>query len=232
MPNDYVQTFYNPDRPAYLMVKTDLDQVVPAAPKTPIDTTGWTQPWTDAYRLASAPGYANVQLIAPGGFVTLSGSGITSAELIQIASTLQRRPLSDPGWTVTPPNGFVPFAESEGGVSQGPSHGLSWRGSDGSLVAELTINADQADVVVTAWGEPSQVATIDIDGHAGILTINGPRVAITWTIDGAEVLFGMIGDRLTAEAIVRGLVGVTEVDWLQASRPNNGSNDGCSSLFC
>lgn len=228
---EYVQTYVDTDDNAWLLVRT----VAEPAPATPeefrteqIDTSAWVNPWTDAYLVQSPGNVVFVELAAPGGLVEIRAFNLEESAVINLARTMQRRPSTQPGWDLEPPAGLRQFAESE----SGPQRALVWFDAEGTPIAELRIQAENAEAVITGWSETAEVDTIDLDGTPVVIAVDGIRVTVAWTTEGAEVLFGYVGDRDAAERIARSIAPVDEAVWLDASEPPDPDDDGCQSLFC
>jgi len=230
----YGQTWYDVQRAARLEITTTLGPVFPADPnhRQDLDASDWPTRWTTAYLATpKMAGQTLLLLTAPEGTVRLYSIGLSEQETIDIAKSLQRRPLPQPGWDATVPPGLKPIAE--GGNADLSWRGVNWNDANGSVIAQLDINSDYPEAMTTGWYESSTIDTIDISGATAIVAIDGQRVAINWEIaPRIRATFGYLGDRATAEAIVRSLRPVDLATWEAAAEPPAPGVDGCHSLFC
>lgn len=231
----HVQILYDAARPALLQIRTTLGDTVlpPDDVREDVDISGWDSPWSAVYFQDAGTDYLIVDLVTPSGGVTLIGSGLTDDELIEIAQSLQRRPLPEAGWDLgAPALALTPFAES--GTVSGAGRSVVWRDSaSGTPIAELGTATENADALVNAWWPTSTIDAIDLDGAHAIVAESGGRVTIAWaTPDGIEHVFAYQGDRATAEQIVRSVRPVDESEWLAATAEPAPGSDGCQGMFC
>ena len=230
---DYIQTWFDPDRDAYVVVTTNLAQVTTATPefRQPVDTAGWTNEWGEAFFSTNSPPYTTLTLVDDGGFVVLHAFGLTRAEVSDLASSMRRRTLPQPGWELPDlKTSFRPFAES--GHPPPAGRRVVWL-QNTSTLAELSVSTESAEAMQTGWYETSTIDTINLDGVTAVVSETDGRVAIAWsTVDGLEVLFGYQGDRTTAESIARSLGPVDDATWRTFARERQPNEDGCTSLFC
>ena len=107
---DYIQTWFDPDRDAYVVVTTNVAHVttVPPELRQPVDTSGWTNEWDDAFFSTSSPPYTTLTLADDGGFVVLHTLGVTQDEVRDLARSMRRRALPEPGWELLDLEDVVP----------------------------------------------------------------------------------------------------------------------------
>lgn len=229
----FTQTWFASDGVAYVVVTTKIGSVptTPEELRTAVDTSRWPTSWDAAYFATSAPPYVNLQLSTARGFVEVRTFGLTEADVLDIARSLQRRPEPAEGWDAPALEGrFVTFGESV--ASPYASRALVWHDPTGGVVAELVV-ATYAEVMTTGWVAESQADVIDVNGVQAVLVESGGRVAIAWPLaDGMFAVFGFQGDRAEAEAIARGFAPVDDATWRAASQPPNPNDDGCQGMFC
>lgn len=229
----FTQTWFASDGDAYFVVTTTVGSV-PTLPEdlpNAVDTSGWPTSWDAASFATSAPPYLNLQLSTAGGFVEVQTFGLTEADVLDIARSLQRRPEPAAGWDVPSIDGrFVMFGE--GVASPYASRALVWHDPNGGVVAELVVGS-YAELMTTGWVAESQADFIDVNGVQAVLIESGGRVAIAWPLgDDMFAVFGFQGDRAEAEAIARGFAPVDDATWRAASQPPNPNDDGCQGMFC
>ena len=97
--NDYVQSWYSGDGEGYVTITSHVGQA-PSTPDgmgEPIDTDGWATNWNDARLVQVNPELRSVELASDDGFVRVEASGLTEAQLVEIARSLERRPSPGPG---------------------------------------------------------------------------------------------------------------------------------------
>jgi hypothetical protein len=227
----YVQTFYDTERNAHLTIATTVtfaESGTTASPPTAaaaetVDMSDWTLPWQDASILENDPDLAELVLLGlPAGFVHLSGFGLTSEELIDIARTMHRRPAPEPGWDVPDlPAGMRPFAES--GDAPAVGRRLVWIAGD-DVIAELVLSTEDAEAVTAHWGA---MATADslANNDRGVIIESGQVITIAVPdVNGIEATLTYAGTRDEAVRIVDSIVALDSSTW------NTVGRDGCAPM--
>ncbi len=216
----YVQTFYDTERNAHLTIATTVtfaESGTTASPPTAAttettDTSGWTSPWQDALILQDDPDLAELVLLGlPAGFVHLSGFGLTSEELIDIARTMHRRPVPEPGWDVPDlPDGMRPFAES--GDAPAVGRRLVWIAGN-AVIAELVLSTEDAEAVTARW-DASATADSLAGNDRGVIIESGQVITIAVADEnGIEETLTYVGTDNDAVRIADSIVALDSSSW-------------------
>lgn len=224
---DYVQTWIVEDGSGYVEIRTNIDQFdgTPVDFRTSTDIAGWD----DAYFVRSGPGFANLRLVAPEGVVWVSSQGLGEDRIVEIANSMTRRELGEPGWEIDE-TGLTQFNEAGDVANSSRSVGFQ---RNGSLVAELTISDHALNGAPINWSAEIPAEVFEIDGQLAVATDNGFATAVSWSLaDGTGVLFGFRGPIDEAIALARTLTPVDQASWETRTAPDPSTQDGCTSLFC
>lgn len=228
----YRQMFRSVDARTYLEL---LTTPTPGGGQT--DDSGWTM---DGPR-PMIDGVSALIVSNTAGSVQLWSSGLTRAELEEIAGRLTKRTAPEAGWEVIGGiAGLAPFAEEWMAVNWGP---VDWRNADGDLVGQMLIGV--AGIGAERWipYDPVPPAIVTINGREVVLfeTTNPDG---TLSIDAVWVIPGVIPTpailRVSGQTRedVLALVGSWEMTegsdaWNAIPVGPEPTSDGCTgSLFC
>lgn len=193
-----------------------------------VDVAGWSR----ASFVSSSPPLRSLELVDAAGYVAISAVGLSDEQLVDVATSLARRPGGGPGWVVGAlPPGLTSVREAWHEMVA--SRHVRWHGADGNLEAELWISpAGVVDIEAsTAWGHPTTFA--DVNGTQAVVVDLSGIAAVVWSpTDDVVVRIGARGGPDAALAIARSLQGVDPSTWEAASVVDPFSGDGCDSFFC
>lgn len=195
-----------------------------------VPTSVW--PWDDAVVVTTmAEGYAQVHLSDPSGTVTLWGSGVTSDELVAVASRLALAPA---GWQLSddPASGFV---QTHSGWRRAEFAARVVQWDAGTVRGELIVSLGVPDSIRTGffgYGTPSTLD--DVDGAPAMVSEPGSGTTVTWSpAPDVVVVLGYSGSVDETLALARSLQVVDEATWQAAGVVDTTPADGCdSSFFC
>ena len=179
----YVQQWADAATGAYFAIET----LIPFVPNTPtefrtdVDTSAWSTRWTEAFLARTGPGFVNLQLYDGDtiGLVRLRSLNLDEAVVLDAAATMRRAGPGQPGWIVSSiPDGLVPIIEGDANNAQ--VRGITWSNGPGRPEADLRITTVPDDLQIE-WIAESDAESAVIDGHPGVLTVDGSTVTVRWS---------------------------------------------------
>lgn len=226
-PATFTQVFADADRDILLTLQTQPGGVesTPAEMRQPIAIDGWD----DAF-LTAGP----LRLVAsdPGGFVTLTGSGINGDQAAALVASMERRPRGAPGWDLA--GAFGDLIEINGAWNDSAGQrSVTWFDGD-SIVAQMLTSPAHTDLISQALMPTFE--QVDVNGTTGWLHPNDARRSIVWSPDGNTiVVLAVVDDRIDPLAIARSVTELTATEYESSTTAQVPATvgDGCDgSLFC
>lgn len=193
-----------------------------------VPTSVW--PWDDAVVVTTmAEGYAQVHLSDPSGTVTLSGSGVTSDELISLAA---RMTLAPTGWRL-PVDATGGLVETHSGWRRTEFATRVMRWDTGTVRGELIVAFGMPDTIRTGffgYGTPSTLD--DVRGAPAMVSEPGSGTTIAWSpAPDVVVVLGFTGTVEETLTLARSLEPVDVATWDAAGVLDTAPADGCDSYF-
>jgi hypothetical protein len=233
-PIDYVQVFVADDGSRLLQITTNIFQV-DSTPRERRDHVE-IEPWDAAFFTRSAPGFANLTLGGPGGYIQLNGRNMSRDEALAAARSMQRRAGARAGWDVEELPATMSLLH-EGWLGDYTVREIDWT-YDGELLAELSIWSGNPTAMQSVASLSGPFTTVDIDGHRAVASersvpVGDPISLLAWSPSTDVVIYlGMRAPLVDVVEVARTLQPVDLATWNAAARPAPPSFDGCQSFLC
>lgn len=223
----YIQTWFGPDAQAILTITTYPGQAstIPESSREPV---GQISGWDDSFLGASTPDVVALSLVDPSGMVEMWSNSLPREQVLELASSLERRALGTAGWDVsTSDAGLISVYE---GWSIGSAYRVVNWNSDGP-VGEMSIVSGAPDLFTSSWVSSAEDRVLTEVGTASALAgEQSGLAAVVWSPQpNIVVRLGIHGNLEQALAIARSVELADTAAWGSASEPGPPASD-C--MFC